>query len=119
MNLKMSDVLIKWPDREALQRTMPFCFCVHYRLRVTAIIDCFELYIEKPSNLLAKSCTWSQHKQYNTAKYLIAISPQGVITFISRGWGGRVSDKHITKNSSFLRNILSGNIVLRILADRG
>ena len=55
MNVKMSDVLIKWLDREALQITTPFCFHVHYGLYVTAIIDCFELYIEKPSNLLAKS----------------------------------------------------------------
>ena len=84
MNLKIGDVLIKWPDREALQRTMPFCFRVHYGLRVTAIIDCFELFIEKPINLLAKSCTWSQYKHHNTAKYLIAISPQGVITYISK-----------------------------------
>ena len=116
MNLKIGDILIKWPDREALQRTMPFCFRVHYGLRVTAIIDCFELFIEKPTNLLAKSCTWSQYKHHNTAKYLIAISPQGVITYISKGWGGRVSDKHITENSSFLKNILPGDLVL---ADRG
>ena len=71
MNCKLGNVLIKWPDREALQRTMPFCFRVHYGLRVTAIIDCFELFIEKPSSLLAKSCAWSQY--YNTAKYLITI----------------------------------------------
>lgn len=116
MDTKLSNLLIKWPDQEALKRTMPFCFRVHYGLRVTAIIDCFELFIEKPSNLLAKTCTWSQYKHYNTAKYLIAIAPQGVITFISKGWGGRVSDKHITENSAFLNNILPGDLVL---ADRG
>jgi len=38
---------------------------------------------------------WSQHKHYNTAKYLISITPQGVINFISRGWGGRTSDQFI------------------------
>ena len=116
MDMKMSDVFIKLPDRDAIQRTMPFCFRVHYGLRVTTIIDCFELFIKKPSSLLAKSCTWSQYKHYNTAKYLIAISPQGVITFISKGWGGRVSDKYITENSLFLKNILlPGDLVL---ADR-
>jgi len=30
MDDKMKDALIKWPSREALQRTMPFCFHVHY-----------------------------------------------------------------------------------------
>ena len=67
MDIRLS-FLIMWPDRESIQRTMPFCFQPHYGLRVTSIIDCFELFIEKPSDLLAKSCTWSQYKHYNTAK---------------------------------------------------
>ena len=62
--------LVLWPDKESIQKTMPFCFQPHYDLNVTSIIDCFELFIEKPSNLLAKACTWSQYKHYNTAKVL-------------------------------------------------
>ena len=116
MNSRLGTTLVKWPSRDAIQRTMPFCFRVHYGLKVTAIIDCFELFIEKPSSLLAKACTWSQYKHYNTAKYLISITPQGVISFISRGWGGRASDQFITENSGFLDNILAGDV---ILADRG
>ena len=37
--------LITWPDRETLQATMPLCFRVNYGLKVTSIIDCFELFI--------------------------------------------------------------------------
>ena len=116
MHSRMGGTLIKWPNRVAIQRTMPYCFRVHYGLKVTAIIDCFELYIEKPSSLLARACTWSQYKHHNTAKYLIAITPQGVVSFISNAWGGRVSDQYITEHSGFLRNILHGDVVL---ADRG
>ena len=79
--------LIHWPTREELIQTMPFCFQPKYGLRLVAII---ELFIEKPSNLLAKAATYSQYKSYNTAKYLISITPQGVISFISEGYGGRV-----------------------------
>ena len=55
MDIRLS-FLITWPDRESIQKTMPFCFRPHYSLRVTSIINCFELFIEKPSDLLAKSC---------------------------------------------------------------
>ena len=115
MDIRLS-FLIMWPDRESIQKNMPFCFQPHYGLRVTSIIDCFELFIEKPSDLLAKSCTWSQYKHYNTAKYLISITPQGIISFISNGWGGRASDKHIVEHSAYLNNLLPGDVVL---ADRG
>ena len=47
--------LILWPDTNNIQRTMPFCFQRNYGLRVISIINCFELFIEKPSDLLAKS----------------------------------------------------------------
>ena len=80
------------------------------------VADCFELFIEKPSELLAKLCTWSQYKHYNTVKYLISITPQGIISFISNGWGGRVSDKHIVEHSGYLNKLLPGDV---ILADRG
>ena len=80
--------LIIWPDRKSIQKTMPFCFKRNYGLRIASIIDCFELFIEKPSDLLAKSCTWSQYKHHNTAKYLLSITPQGIISFTSNGWGG-------------------------------
>ena len=97
---QLSSSLIRWPDQEALRKTMPFCYRPSYGLNLTAIIDCFELYIEKPLGLLAKSCTWSTYKHYNTAKYLISITPQGTVSFISEaGEAGRASDKHITEHS--------------------
>jgi len=61
---------------------------------------------------LEKAYTWSNYKHYNTAKYLIAITPQGVISFISKGWGGRTSDQFITENCGFLCNIIPGDVIL-------
>ncbi len=43
-------------------------------------------------------------------------SSQGSITFISKGWGGRVSDRYLTENCGILDNLLPGDLVL---ADRG
>lgn len=108
--------LIYWPEREVLRSTMPRSFLETFGNSIAVIIDCFEMGIEKPSSLKAKAQTWSSYKYKNTVKYLIAITSQGVISFISQGWGGRTSDKHITENCSLLNNLLPGDVVL---ADRG
>ena len=108
--------LVVWPKRDNLRKTMPLCFRAVYGVKVVAIIDCYEIKIEKPSNLVAKSATWSQYKHANTVKILLAISPQGVTSFVSDSWGGRVSDKHLTRESGFLKKLLPGDVVL---ADRG
>ena len=107
---------VVWPEREVLQKTMPMQFRKHFGTRCAVIIDCFEVFIERPSNLRARAATWSSNKHHNTVKFLLGITPQGVISFISKAWGGRVSDKHITKHCSFLKHLLPGDLVL---ADRG
>lgn len=80
--------LLIWPDHDQLYETMPmenFGNCV-------VIIDCFEVFMERPKRLMARAQTWSNYKHHNTVKFLIGISPQGSITFISKGWGGGVPD---------------------------
>ena len=80
------------------------------------IIDCFEIFVDRPSALLARAQTHSSYKHHNTAKYLIGITPHGIVSFISNGWGGRVSDKNLTENCGLLNKLLPGDTVL---ADRG
>ncbi|EEC05676.1 conserved hypothetical protein [Ixodes scapularis] len=112
---RLSDC-IKWPEREHLKKTMPMTFRKEFGSRVAVILDCFEIFIERPSSLVARVLTWSTYKHHNTVKYLIGIAHQGVITFISKGWGGRASDKLITESCGVLDNLLPGDSVL---ADRG
>ena len=77
---------------------MPMSFRKYFKTKVAVIIDCFEAFVDKPLNPAARSATWSQYKHHNTVKFLIGISPQGVVTFISNGWGGHASDKYITEH---------------------
>lgn len=115
LNEILVPVCVFWPEREDVQTSLPMCFRKSFK-RCMSVIDCFEIAIEKPKDLRARAQTYSQYKAHNTMKYLIGITPQGVISFISKGWGGRTTDAHITANSGFLDNLLPGDLVL---ADRG
>ena len=107
---------IKWPERENLWRTMPQCFQFSFGKKTTVIIDCFEVFIDRPSNLLARAQTFSSYKHHNTVKVLISITPQGTISFVSKAWGGRTSDKFLTENCVIMEKLLPGDLVM---ADRG
>ena len=56
MFVRMSP-LISWPDRDKLWETTPMSFRKHFKTKVVVIIDCFEVFICKPANLLARATT--------------------------------------------------------------
>ena len=94
-----------------IRNTLPDCFKPLYS-RTTCIINCSEIFIQRPTALSAKAETYSNYKHHNTAKFLIAISPSGAIIFVSKCWGGRTSDKHITTHSGFLDTLMHSDLVL-------
>lgn len=61
------------------------------------ILDCFEVFIDRPSSYLPHAETWSLYKHRNTVKFLVGICPQGAVSFLSKAYGGRASDKHVTE----------------------
>ena len=78
-----------WPGREEVLKTMLDGFKTEFD-RCICIIDCFEFFCERPSDLMARAQTYSNYKHHNTVNFLIATTPQGVISFVSKGWGGSV-----------------------------
>ena len=106
---------VHWPDRESLIRTMPQCFKFSFGTKTTVIIDCFEILIEKTTNLLATAQTFSSFNHHNTIKVLIGITPQGTISYVE-AWGGRTSDKFLTENCGISSRLVPRDMVM---ADRG
>ena len=92
---------------------MPWCYSVHYGLKVTSIIDFLRFSMRSQLTPCQRLLTY---KNRNTVKYLINITPQGTVSLIAKGYSERASDRHITENSGYLNYLLPGDV---ILADRG
>ena len=95
---------------------MPMSFRKFFK-KCCVFIDCSEIFIERPTDLLARAQVWSNYKQHSTVKFLIGITPQGTISFLSKCVGGRMLDKQITEESGLLQHLLSGTfcILLHVL----
>ena len=65
--------LVPWPSRSELQKCLPKRFKTFKNVRV--IIDCLELFIQKPKVPSSQKITWSNYKHCNTAKLLVGITP--------------------------------------------
>ena len=114
MNIKLS-CLIKWPDCRTLRETLPSSFRRFFN-KCAVIIDCTEICVEWPSDVLAHAQMWSNYKHHSTLKFLIGITPQGTISYLSHCAGGRISNKQIVEQSNLLHHLLPGDI---IIVDRG
>ena len=108
-------VLIIWPSKSQVKKTLPQCLKKLYP-KVRTIIDCTEIYTEIPSSLDSYCLLWSYYKHHTTIKILMCITPNGVISWISPAYGGRISDAYIFRDSGFLDLLEPYD---QIIADRG
>ena len=92
--------------------TLPSMFRKYYP-KCRVIIDCTELFIEKPSLEIEAIC-WS-YEQHYTTKFLIGITPNGHISFVSDTYGGRASAVFIVEDSRFCKKLQPHD---QVMADR-
>ena len=104
-----------WPSKSAIQKTMPTCFRESYPT-TRVIIDCTEIYIERPSSLRSQSATYSNYKHNNTVKGLLGIAPSGAVSFVSDLYTGRTSDKKAAYDCNLYSLLEAGD---SIMADKG
>ena len=79
---------------------IPNSLKTYKNLRCT--IDCTEVFINRPRDLEIQALTWSDYKKHNTVKFLVGIAPNGMITFLSKAWGGR-STHHQNRQGIYLK----------------
>lgn len=106
---------IFWPDKYSITQTLPESFKKNFP-NCRAIIDCTEFKVEQPNTVEQRVYLYSRYKSCFTIKVLVAVTPNGMVSFLSQSYGGRASDSYITNDSGFLNLLEKGD---EVLADRG
>lgn len=109
------------PSVDQVLGTLPPAFRARYPSTYT-IIDASEIFIQTPTDLHMQSSTWSSYKHHNTAKFLIACTPNGCVSFISPLYVGSISNIELTRLSGFISKLklkLKDKPGMAVMADRG
>ncbi|XP_052124444.1 uncharacterized protein LOC127749621 [Frankliniella occidentalis] len=94
---KVLHCMVFWADKEDVLKNLPKCFNRYKCTRV--VLDCFEVAIEKSKCIQCRVRSYSHYKKNNTAKFLVLITPSGLVSHMCPAFGGRASDKCITEHS--------------------
>ena len=63
---------------------------------------CVVIFVERPTNLLARTQVWSNYKHHSTVKVLIRITPQGTISYYQKVLEAEYQIKKLLKNQHLL-----------------
>lgn len=106
---------LKYVKMKSIKTNLPLSFRRNYN-DIGFILDCFETQIERPSYSKKQAKSFSPYKACNTVKNLVCITPDGMICYLSKSFGGRSSDLAIT-TACKLQKALKKK--LSVMADRG
>ncbi|XP_050460200.1 uncharacterized protein LOC126856070 [Cataglyphis hispanica] len=106
--------MISWPSRDEISRNLPKVFEGFENVRI--VVDCTEIFIQALTKLGCQEVVYSHYKSSPTIKVMTGVSPGGTITFISKPFGGRVTDTEIFSKSELI-NLLEVND--GVMCDRG
>ncbi|XP_050516666.1 uncharacterized protein LOC126891533 [Diabrotica virgifera virgifera] len=94
---------------------MTVCFADFQNVRL--ILDCTEIYVQTPKCLCCRIRFYSQYKSHLTIKFMTGVSPGGLITYVSKAYGGRASDKVIFEESNVIALLDSSRDA--VMVDKG
>ena len=94
---------IKPVSYEEIQNNMPSCFKGFEETAV--VLDCSEVHIQRLKCAACRIKIYSQYKSDFTFKFMTGVTPGGMLTFVSKAYGGRASDKAIFEQSNFINSL--------------
>lgn len=107
---------IYWPTKEELRQNVPLCFREHFS-NVTVVLDATEIPIATLKCLNCRIASYSNYKSRRTVKFLIGVSPAGLITFVSQAYSGKSSDKFIVNEEKLMDRLEAHSD--EIMVDKG
>lgn len=111
---KVLKAAIRWVPKEEILRNMPLCFRDFQD--TVCVVDCTEFKMQAPKCLACRLKVYSQYKSSFTVKYMTAVSPGGLLSYVSEGFGGRSTDNAIFEHSNIIHRLQPGDAVM---ADKG
>lgn len=106
---------LRWPSKDEILRNMPVHF-KNYR-NTFLVLDCTEVHSARSKCAKCRVMSYSHYKGTFTVKFLVGVTPGGLFIFISKGYGGRASDKLIFLESGILQRLEPH--VDALMVDRG
>lgn len=92
---------VYWASKEETLQNMP----IHFKpnlVNTRAVLDCTEVTIKSFKCTKCKTDSYSHYKGRHTCKFLISVSPAGMINHVSKAYPGRTSDKFIFNNEKLI-----------------
>lgn len=106
---------IRWPSKDKTLENIPK-FSEKYK-NTKIVLDCLEISMRRSKCLKCRIPTFSNYKSSHIVKFMLGVTPSGLISFISKAYGGRASDKQIFIKSRLLERLKRS--VDAVMVDRG
>lgn len=111
---KVLKPVVFWPDKEDILKNMPKSFNKFKSTR--AILDAYEITVEKPKCIRCRIRLYSQYKKNFTTKIMMVCTPSGFISLCGAAFGGRASDRVVTKATGVYELCYPGDA---LMVDKG
>lgn len=107
---------VHWPDREEIAMNIPLCFRGKFE-KVRCVLDCTEIPVATLKCINCCIACYSNYKGRRTIKFLLGVTPGGLISYVSKAYSGKASDKQIFDEQKFV-NLLDA-FTDELMVDKG